>query len=135
MRRRRREEEEEGRGEGSAGIKGERHLGWVGGAFVTVSFRAEHGRVRAGTVQLGSSKPASEGWVPQAVVKRVSLCRVIVDWPAEGTNTLGVTRGEIIAVSKEADRGWVYGERLGPKQSDIPSEGWLPKKALECMQS
>jgi hypothetical protein len=105
------------------------------GTLVTVSFRAEHGWVYAGTVQLGSSKPASEGWVPQAVVKRVSLCRVIVDWPAEGTNTLGVTRGEIIAVSKEADRGWVYGERLGPKQPDIPSEGWLPKKALECMQS
>lgn len=45
-------------------------------------------------------------------MKRVSLCRVAVDWPAEGQATLGVCKGEIVAVSKEAERGWVYGEPL-----------------------
>ena len=45
-------------------------------------------------------------------MKRVSLCRVAVDWPAEGAATLGVMKGEIVAVSKEAERGWVYGEPL-----------------------
>jgi len=111
---------------------------WVTkGTLVNVSYRAAHGWVYAGTVQPGSEsgEPASEGWIPQAVVKRVSLCRVAVDWPTEGNQTLGVSKGEIIAVSKEADRGWVYGERIGPKQPDRPSDGWLPKKVLEYLQS
>eukprot|EP00930_Biecheleria_cincta_P065851 TRINITY_DN5176_c0_g1_i1.p1 TRINITY_DN5176_c0_g1~~TRINITY_DN5176_c0_g1_i1.p1 ORF type:complete len:703 (+),score=128.90 TRINITY_DN5176_c0_g1_i1:171-2279(+) len=107
------------------------------GTLVNVSYRAAHGWVYAGTVQPGqeSSEPTSEGWIPQAVVKRVSLCRVAVDWPAEGQATLGVNKGEIIAVSKEAERGWVYGERLGPRQPDKASDGWLPKKVLDYLQS
>lgn len=107
------------------------------GTLVNVSYKAAHGWVYAGTVQPGSDsgEPASEGWIPQAVVKRVSLCRVAVDWPAEGQATLGVSKGEIIAVSKEAERGWVYGERLGPKQQDKASDGWLPKKVLDYLQS
>lgn len=107
------------------------------GTLVNVSYRAAHGWVYAGTVQPGqeSAEPTSEGWIPQAVVKRVSLCRVAVDWPAEGQATLGVNKGEIIAVSKEAERGWVYGERLGPRQPDKASDGWLPKKVLDYLQS
>jgi len=111
---------------------------WVTkGTLVRVSYRAAHGWVYAGTVQPGneSGEPASEGWVPQAVVKRVSLCRVSLDWPDEGAGTLGVSRGEIVAVSKEAERGWVYGERIGPRQPDRPSDGWLPKKVLDYLQS
>lgn len=111
---------------------------WVTkGTLVNVSYRAAHGWVYAGTVQPGSEsgEPATEGWIPQAVVKRVSLCRVFIDWPAEGSGTLGVSKGEIIAVSKEAERGWVYGERIGPRQPDKPSDGWLPKKVLEYLQS
>jgi len=92
--------------------------------------------VYAGTVQPGSDtgEPASEGWIPQAVVKRVSLCRVAIDWPAEGAGTLGVIKGEIIAVSKQAERGWVYGERIGPRQPDRPVDGWLPRKVLDYLQ-
>jgi len=107
------------------------------GTLVNVSYRAAHGWVYAGTVQPGSEsgEPASEGWIPQAVVKRVNLCRVFIDWPAEGSGTLGVSKGEIIAVSKEAERGWVYGERIGPRQQERPSDGWLPKKVLEYLQS
>eukprot|EP00929_Paragymnodinium_shiwhaense_P080853 TRINITY_DN42203_c0_g1_i1.p1 TRINITY_DN42203_c0_g1~~TRINITY_DN42203_c0_g1_i1.p1 ORF type:complete len:673 (-),score=141.02 TRINITY_DN42203_c0_g1_i1:185-2203(-) len=111
---------------------------WVTkGTLVNVSYRAAHGWVYAGTVQPGDAagEPASEGWIPQAVVKRVSLCRVFIDWPAEGSGTLGVSKGEIIAVSKEAERGWVYGERIGPRVPDRPSDGWLPKKVLEYLQS
>mmetsp|Transcript_54774 Transcript_54774/g.151931 ORF Transcript_54774/g.151931 Transcript_54774/m.151931 type:complete len:185 (-) Transcript_54774:39-593(-) len=111
---------------------------WVTkGTLVSVSYRAAHGWVYAGTVQPGneSGEPASEGWIPQAVVKRVSLCRVSLDWPDEGAGTLGVSRGEIVAVSKEAERGWVYGERIGPRQPDRPSDGWLPKKVLDYLQS
>ncbi|CAK9109664.1 unnamed protein product [Durusdinium trenchii] len=108
------------------------------GTLVNISYRAAHGWVYAGTVQPGSESapPASEGWIPQAVVKRVSLCRVAVDWPAEGQATLGVTKGEIIAVSKEAERGWVYGERLGgDRPSDKLCDGWLPKKVLDYIQA
>lgn len=111
---------------------------WVQkGTLVNVSYRAAHGWVYAGTVQPGSEnlEPASEGWIPQAVVKRVSLCRVAMDWPAEGSGTLGVTKGEVVAVSKEAERGWVYGERIGPRQPDRPADGWLPKKVLDYLQS
>jgi len=107
------------------------------GTLVNVSYRAAHGWVYAGTVQPGNEtgEPATEGWIPQAVVKRVSLCRVAIDWPAEGSGTLGVQKSEIIAVSKEAERGWVYGERIGPRQPDRPSDGWLPKKVLDYLQS
>jgi len=111
---------------------------WVTqGTLVNVSYRAAHGWVYAGTVQPGNegAEPASEGWIPQAVVKRVSLCRVAIDWPAEGTGTLGVTKGEIIAVSKQAERGWVYGERIGPSQPDRTSDGWLPRKVLDYLQA
>mmetsp|Transcript_94868 Transcript_94868/g.306258 ORF Transcript_94868/g.306258 Transcript_94868/m.306258 type:complete len:751 (-) Transcript_94868:196-2448(-) len=103
------------------------------GTLVNVSHRAAHGWVYAATVQHGNeaNEPASEGWVPQAVAKRVSLCRVAIDWPAEGSGTLGLLRGDLIAVSKEAERGWVYGERISPRRPDWPSEGWLPKKVLE----
>jgi hypothetical protein len=58
-----------------------------------------------------------------------------MDWPAEGTGTLGVTKGEVIAVSKEAERGWVYGERIGPRVPDRALDGWLPKKVLDYLQS
>jgi len=111
---------------------------WVTkGTLVNVSYRAAHGWVYAGTAQPGgeSVEPSSEGWIPQAVVKRVSLCRVAMDWPAEGSGTLGVAKGEVIAVSKEAERGWVYGERIGPRQPDRPSDGWLPKKVLDYLQA
>lgn len=88
------------------------------GTLVNVSHRAAHGWVYAATVQPGgdTGEPVAEGWVPQAVAKRVSLCRVVVD---------------LIAVSKEAERGWVYGERISPRRPDIASDGWLPKKVLE----
>lgn len=111
---------------------------WVTkGTLVNVSYRAAHGWVYAGTAQPGAehAEPASEGWIPQAVVKRVSLCRVAMDWPAEGSGTLGVAKGEVIAVSKEAERGWVYGERIGPRQPERPADGWLPKKVLDYLQS
>eukprot|EP00419_Tripos_fusus_P006931 CAMPEP_0172685218 /NCGR_PEP_ID=MMETSP1074-20121228/20082_1 /TAXON_ID=2916 /ORGANISM="Ceratium fusus, Strain PA161109" /LENGTH=736 /DNA_ID=CAMNT_0013504323 /DNA_START=26 /DNA_END=2236 /DNA_ORIENTATION=+ len=103
------------------------------GTLVNVSHKAAHGWVYAATVQHGSEaqEPASEGWVPQAVAKRVSLCRVVMDWPAEGNGTLGLHRGDLIAVSKEAERGWVYGERISPRREGWPSDGWLPKKVLE----
>jgi hypothetical protein len=109
----------------------------IKGTLVNVSHRAAHGWVYAGTVQPNgqSSEPVKEGWIPQAVVKRVSLCRVTLDWPPEGSGTLGVSKGEMIAVSKEAERGWVYGERIGPHQPDRPSDGWLPKKILDDLQA
>jgi hypothetical protein len=44
---------------------------------------------------------------------------------------LGLLKGDLIAVSKEAERGWVYGERISPKRPDSPVDGWLPKKVLE----
>jgi hypothetical protein len=65
----------------------------------------------------------------------VSLGRVLVDWSAEGDGTLGVTKGEIIAVSKEAERGWVYGELVGTRPPGRSVDGWLPKKVLDSMQS
>jgi cold shock CspA family protein len=111
---------------------------WVTkGTLVNVSYRAAHGWVYASTHQPGNEggEPTSEGWLPQAVVKRVSLCRVAMDWPAEGAGTLGVTKGEVVAVSKEAERGWVYGERIGPRQLDKLADGWLPKKVLDYLQS
>lgn len=103
------------------------------GTLVNVSHRAAHGWVYAATVQPGgeAGEPVAEGWVPQAVAKRVSLCRVVVDWPAEGSGTLGLHKGDLIAVSKEADRGWVYGERISPRRTELPVDGWLPKKVLE----
>jgi len=103
------------------------------GSLVNVSHRVAHGWVYAATVQKGieTTEPPAEGWVPQAVAKRVSLCQVIMDWPAEGSGTLGLTRGDLIAVSKEAERGWVYGERVSPARPDAPVDGWLPKKVLE----
>mmetsp|Transcript_57760 Transcript_57760/g.125615 ORF Transcript_57760/g.125615 Transcript_57760/m.125615 type:complete len:660 (-) Transcript_57760:178-2157(-) len=101
------------------------------GTLVNVSHRAAHGWVYAATVQPDNqSEPAAEGWVPQAVAKRVSLCRVAVEWPAEGSGTLGLAKGDLIAVSKEAERGWVFGERISPRRQD-PADGWLPKKVLE----
>lgn len=103
------------------------------GTLINVSHRAAHGWVYAATVQPGgdSAEPVAEGWVPQAVAKRVSLCRVVVDWPAEGSGTLGLLKGDLIAVSKEAERGWVYGERISPRRPELPGDGWLPKKVLE----
>lgn len=110
---------------------------WVTkGTLVNVTHRAAHGWVYAGTVQPGSAagEPAMEGWLPEAVVKRVSLCRAGLDWPAEGPSTLSVTKGEIVAVSQESNRGWVYGERIGPMQPNRPADGWLPKKVLDYFQ-
>jgi len=110
---------------------------WVTkGTLVNVSYRAAHGWVYAGSITPGDerSEPTSEGWMPQAVVKRVSLFRVAIDWPAEGSGTLGVAKGEVVAVSKQAERGWVYGERIGPRQSDRPADGWLPRKVLDYLQ-
>lgn len=103
------------------------------GTLVNVSHRAAHGWVYAATVKHGDQahEPPSEGWVPQAVAKRVSLCRVAADWPEEGAGTLGLLKGDLIAVSKEAERGWVYGERISPKRPDNMTDGWLPKKVLE----
>lgn len=103
------------------------------GTLVNVSHRAAHGWVYAATVKHGeqASDPPSEGWVPHAVAKRVSLCRVAAEWPEEGAGTLGLLKGDLIAVSKEAERGWVYGERISPKRPDSPVDGWLPKKVLE----
>ena len=100
------------------------------GTLVNVSHRAAHGWVYAATVKHGDQahEPPSEGWVPQAVAKRVSLCRVAADWPEEGAGTLGLLKGDLIAVSKEAERGWVYGERISPKRPDSMTDGWLPKK-------
>jgi len=103
------------------------------GTLINVSHKAAHGWVYAATVQPGgeTGEPVAEGWVPQAVAKRVSLCRVVVDWPAEGSGTLGLLKGDLIAVSKEAERGWVYGERISPRRAELPTDGWLPKKVLE----
>ena len=105
------------------------------GTLVNVSHRAAHGWVYAATVKHGdqANEPPSEGWVPQAVAKRVSLCRVAADWPEEGAGTLGLLKGDLIAVSKEAERGWVYGERISPKRPDTMTDGWLPKK-VACRQ-
>jgi len=102
------------------------------GTLVNVSHRAAHGWVYAATVNHGemANEPPTEGWVPQAVAKRVSLCRASADWPEEGAGTLGLSKGDLIAVSKEAERGWVYGERVSPKRPDA-TDGWLPKKVLE----
>lgn len=102
------------------------------GTLVNVSHRAAHGWVYAATVKHGEQahEPPSEGWVPQAVAKRVSLCRAAADWPEEGAGTLGLIKGDLIAVSKEAERGWVYGERVSPKRPSA-GDGWLPKKVLE----
>jgi len=70
--------------------------------------------------------------VPQAVAKRVSLATAESDWPAEGPETLGLIKGDLIAVSKEAERGWVFGERVSPRRDlPWPLEGWLPKKVLK----
>jgi len=102
------------------------------GALVNVSHRAAHGWVYAATVKFDdSTEPVSEGWVPQAVAKRVSLAKVEVDWPAEGPETLALVKGDLIAVSKEAERGWVYGERVSPRRDDWPLDGGLPKKVLK----
>lgn len=108
------------------------------GQLIFISYEAAHGWVY-GTVRANIADPASqtaEGWVPKAVAKRVSLCQAVGDWQAEGSGTLGVKKGEWIAVSREADRGWVYGERVGPRTGDPlqPMDGWLPKKVLEYTQ-
>jgi len=103
------------------------------GTLVNVSHRAAHGWVYAATVQHAGQvppAPVSEGWMPQAVAKRVSLCRAVADWSEEGAGTLGLLQGDLIAVSKEAERGWVYGERINPNRTG-PVDGWLPKKVLE----
>ncbi|CAE7227508.1 unnamed protein product [Symbiodinium natans] len=116
------------------------------GTLVNISYRAAHGWVYAGTVRTAGDetleKGPDEGWIPQAVVKRVTMCRVAVDWPAEGQATLGVTKGEIVAVSKEAERGWVYGELIAAdtcqriaRPDNKPSDGWLPKKVLDYVQT
>jgi hypothetical protein len=110
----------------------------VKGTLVNVSYRAAHGWVYAGMATPGVETPTAstdEGWIPQAVVKRVSLCKVDMNWPAEGNGTLAVTKGEIIAVSKEVDRGWVYGERIGQRPAGVAADGWLPKKVLSHLQS
>jgi len=102
--------------------------------LVNVSHRAAHGWVYAATVKIGensNNEPPAEGWVPQAVAKRVSLATVESDWPAEGPETLGLLKGDLIAVSKEAERGWVFGERVSPRRDPWPLEGWLPKKILK----
>jgi len=109
----------------------------VKGTLLNVSYEAKHGWVYAGIKQIPGSaaagEPPQEGWLPKAVVKKVSLCKVMQDWPEEGESTLGVANGEVIAVSKEADRGWVFGERIGPRQEGRRGEGWLPKKVLEYL--
>lgn len=111
------------------------------GQLIYISYEAAHGWVY-GTVR-NEQSPAdpngvtAEGWVPKAVAKRVSLCQAIADWTAEGGGTLSVTKGDWMAISREADRGWVYGERVGPSKSGdstAASDGWLPKKVLEYVQ-
>jgi hypothetical protein len=102
------------------------------GTLVNVSHRAAHGWVYAATVKIGENNdPPAEGWVPQAVAKRVSLASAESDWASEGPETLGLVRGDFIAVSKEAERGWVFGERVSPRRDGCATDGWLPKKILK----
>lgn len=109
------------------------------GQLFYISCEAAHGwvygAVRGNGVDL-SSQTIAEGWVPKSVAKRVTLCRTICDWVAEGSGTLDLKKGEWIAVSREADRGWVYGERVGPRPAELmqTTDGWVPKQVLEYAQ-
>lgn len=104
------------------------------GTLVNVSHRAAHGWVYVAKVEPcgDTGVPVAEGWVPQAVTKRVHLCRATLDWPPDGCpGTLGLVKGDLVAISKDAERGWVYGERISPKNQDRPVDGWMPQKVLE----
>mmetsp|Transcript_133364 Transcript_133364/g.245202 ORF Transcript_133364/g.245202 Transcript_133364/m.245202 type:complete len:281 (-) Transcript_133364:110-952(-) len=119
------------------------------GTLIGITQEAAHGWVY-GTQPGHPSKGGApiDGWVPKAMLKRVSLCQVFVDWPADSSGTLSVRKGELIAVSHEAERGWVYGEKVSPSghslqppthsiggNADGGAAGWLPKKVLECVQA
>jgi len=107
----------------------------IKGTLVNVSHSAVNGWLYASTLQPDgdTGEACSEGWIPQSFAKRVHLGRVLVDWSAETDGTLGVSKGELIAVaaSEKTQRGWVYGEFVGPRPPGRQVDGWLPKKVLD----
>ena len=96
--------------------------------------RGTAGAERAPEREPSSPRGRKKRTTNRALLK-VSLCKTILEWQAEGSGTLGVQTGEWVAVSREAERGWVYGERVWrsrlPVDPERPLEGWLPKKVLE----
>lgn len=105
------------------------------GQLITVSHEAPHGWVYATHLKLPDENKdvADEGWIPKVMVKRVNLCQAVCDWPGEGGNstTLSVRKNEWVAISREADRGWVYGDRVVTETNSIIGGGWIPKKILQ----
>jgi len=105
------------------------------GQLITVSHEAPHGWVYGTHLKLPDEKSdhIEEGWIPKVMVKRVNLCQAVCDWPGEGDNstTLAVRKNEWVAISREADRGWVYGDRVITDQNATLGGGWIPKKILQ----
>jgi len=104
------------------------------GQLVTVSHEAPHGWVYGTHLRLPDEKvdKVEEGWIPKVMVKRVTLCQAVCDWPGEGSGstTLSVRKNEWVAISREAERGWVYGDRVITETNSTLGGGWIPKKIL-----
>jgi len=105
------------------------------GQLITVSHEAPHGWVYGTHLKLPDEKmdKVDEGWIPKVMVKRVTLCQAVCDWPGEGSGstTLSVRKNEWVAISREADRGWVYGDRVITDTNGVLGGGWIPKKILQ----
>lgn len=106
------------------------------GQILTISHEVPHGWTYGAHRNHPDGTPHSysererEGWIPKAMVKQVTLRQAFIDWHCEGGTTLSVRKGEWIAVSREADRGWVFGDRVVSGATGVVGAGWLPKKIL-----
>eukprot|EP00397_Hematodinium_sp_SG-2012_P031386 GEMP01033314.1.p2 GENE.GEMP01033314.1~~GEMP01033314.1.p2 ORF type:complete len:211 (+),score=50.29 GEMP01033314.1:855-1487(+) len=105
------------------------------GQIITVSHEVPHGWAYGTHLKLPDEcqiAKVEEGWIPKAMVKQVDLRQAICDWPGEGSgSTLSVKKGELLAISREADRGWVYGDRVLSEFNNQLGGGWMPKKILQ----
>lgn len=121
-------------------VRGQMHL--QAGVLVGVTQEAQHGWVygtQPARPSRGNGGMPIDGWIPKAMLKRVMLCQVLADWMADSQGTLSVRKGDLVAVSHEAVRGWIYGERCWgfgePTPGVMLQAGWLPKKVTDVVQS
>lgn len=106
------------------------------GSLVRISQTVAHGWVWGGIVRPTAKRcpPLHEGWLPEALLRKVRLHRATMDWTGEEDSTLSVSKGEVVAVSKEAARGWVFAERVGTRDQSSVNEGWLPREILNTFE-
>jgi len=110
-----------------------------------VHSETEHGWAFGQQFTVFDELDAEKGWLPKWLLRQVSLYVAVCEWVGEESLEsecmLTVCRGDYVAIWREVEHGWVYGERVFPWLSDrqtcpeAGNKGWLPEKVLLPLRS